>query len=245
MQRDRARLRDIDYGGLGLIALGLGSLQIMLDRGEDYDWFSSPTIKLFGLLAGIGIVGGIAWLLLVEKPVVDCAALRTATSHGCRHGVWNWGDPLFQHALILVLAGAWFGDTVLLAVSSSSVAAVTILFTPIVARVVRRMFQAATREIVFGFWCWGCSAAFANHRTLQSEFLDPAMFRLFQYVGPASLVVPNRTLSKNSTLLVSSLNPYVGALVFDVRRFPARSYFVDHALVPKGSRCTEHIRQAT
>ncbi len=46
VERDRAHLKDIDYGGLALIALGLGALQIMLDRGEDLDWFSSPTIQL-------------------------------------------------------------------------------------------------------------------------------------------------------------------------------------------------------
>src|ERR1700761_1650704 len=46
VQRDRAHVRDIDYGGLALIALGLGSLQIMLDRGEDADWFNSTQIQL-------------------------------------------------------------------------------------------------------------------------------------------------------------------------------------------------------
>src|SRR6185437_9799283 len=75
VQRDRAHVRDIDYGGLALIALGLGSLQIMLDRGEDLDWFNSTTIQLFALLAAVGIAGGAAWLLLVEKPVVNLRCL--------------------------------------------------------------------------------------------------------------------------------------------------------------------------
>ena len=97
VQRDRAHLRDIDYGGLGLIALGLGSLQIMLDRGEDNDWFSSPTIKLFGLLAAVGIVGGIAWLLLVEKPVVNLRCLKDRNfGIGVVMVFWYRGDPVFQ-----------------------------------------------------------------------------------------------------------------------------------------------------
>ncbi len=59
----RASVRDFDYIGLGLITLGLGCLQIMLDRGEDDDWFGSPLIVMFAVLARVGIVGAIAWLL--------------------------------------------------------------------------------------------------------------------------------------------------------------------------------------
>ncbi len=51
VQRARASVRDFDYIGLGLIALGLGSLQIMLDRGEDDDWFGSPLIVACAVLA--------------------------------------------------------------------------------------------------------------------------------------------------------------------------------------------------
>jgi DHA2 family multidrug resistance protein len=78
--RDRARAKDIDYVGIGLIALGLGCLQVVLDRGEDWDWFGSPLIRLFALLATMGIAGAVAWLLLTEKPVVNLRALGDRTS---------------------------------------------------------------------------------------------------------------------------------------------------------------------
>ena len=65
----------MDYVGLALIAIGFGALQIMLDRGEDYDWFASPAIRLAGLVAAAGIIGAMCWLLLTEKPVVDLRAL--------------------------------------------------------------------------------------------------------------------------------------------------------------------------
>ncbi len=71
VKRVRAGVRDFDYVGLGLIALGLGSLQIMLDRGEDADWFSSPMIVLAGFLAVLGIVGAVWWLLVASKPIVN------------------------------------------------------------------------------------------------------------------------------------------------------------------------------
>ena len=67
----RKRSQSVDYIGLSLITLGLGCLQIMMDRGEDEDWLGSPFIRIMALGALIGIVGAIAWLMLARKPVVD------------------------------------------------------------------------------------------------------------------------------------------------------------------------------
>ena len=65
------RSRGIDYIGLSLITMGLGCLQIMMDRGEDADWFQSNFICLMALLAFLGILGAIGWLLIARKPIVD------------------------------------------------------------------------------------------------------------------------------------------------------------------------------
>ena len=71
VKRMRAKIIDFDYAGLGLIALGLGSFQIMLDRGEDDDWFSSPMIMVAAILGTIGVLGAIWWLLVAKKPIVN------------------------------------------------------------------------------------------------------------------------------------------------------------------------------
>ena len=52
----KARARSTDFVGLSLITLGLGSLQIVLDRGEDADWFGSPFIRVMALIAALGPV---------------------------------------------------------------------------------------------------------------------------------------------------------------------------------------------
>ena len=66
----------VDYIGITLIAIGLGCLQVMLDRGEDDDWFSSKFIRTFAVLAVAGIVGAVFWLLYTKKPVVDLRCLK-------------------------------------------------------------------------------------------------------------------------------------------------------------------------
>src|SRR6202142_4061051 len=66
----------IDYIEIGLIRLGLGSMQIILDKGERDDWFSSNFIVAFFVLMLIGVVAGIIWEMREEHPVVDIRMLK-------------------------------------------------------------------------------------------------------------------------------------------------------------------------
>ncbi|HET8965552.1 MAG TPA: DHA2 family efflux MFS transporter permease subunit, partial [Candidatus Acidoferrum sp.] len=66
----------IDYIGIGLISLGLGSMQIILDKGEREDWLSSGFIQVFFVLMLIGIIAGIIWELRHDHPVVDLRMLK-------------------------------------------------------------------------------------------------------------------------------------------------------------------------
>jgi len=66
----------IDYIGIGLISLGLGSMQIILDKGQRDDWLSSDFIRVFSVLMLIGIIAGIFWELRQEHPVIDLRMLK-------------------------------------------------------------------------------------------------------------------------------------------------------------------------
>ena len=67
----------IDLGGLALLALGLGSLQYVLDEGERNDWFNDSGIVTFSILAVAGLVTFVYWELRVaSRPIVDLRVLR-------------------------------------------------------------------------------------------------------------------------------------------------------------------------
>ncbi len=66
----------IDYIGIGLISLGLGSMQIILDKGQREDWLSSNFIRVFFVLMLTGIVAGILWELREKEPVIDLRMLK-------------------------------------------------------------------------------------------------------------------------------------------------------------------------
>jgi DHA2 family multidrug resistance protein len=68
--------KDVDWIGIILLIIGVGSLQTVLERGQDDDWFSSHFILTLTIIAVIGIVLFIIRELTTEKPVVDLKVLR-------------------------------------------------------------------------------------------------------------------------------------------------------------------------
>jgi MFS transporter, DHA2 family, multidrug resistance protein len=66
----------IDYWGIGLLVLGIGSLQVMLDKGQEEDWFGSHFILVLAVLAVIGLGGLIIRELRAEHPIIDLSVFR-------------------------------------------------------------------------------------------------------------------------------------------------------------------------
>ncbi|WP_042299158.1 DHA2 family efflux MFS transporter permease subunit [Paraburkholderia kururiensis] len=71
----------IDMVGLVLLVTWVGSLQVMLDKGKDLDWFSSATIVVLALVAVIAFAFFVVWELTADHPVVDLSlfSLRNFT----------------------------------------------------------------------------------------------------------------------------------------------------------------------
>src|SRR5204862_127441 len=75
----KKRAGRIDYVGLALIAVGLGALEYVLDKGQEDDWFNSHTIVLFVVIAAVALVSFILWELREEHPVVDVRLFKNAS----------------------------------------------------------------------------------------------------------------------------------------------------------------------
>ncbi|HQO31721.1 MAG TPA: DHA2 family efflux MFS transporter permease subunit [Chitinophagales bacterium] len=65
----------IDWLGIILLIVGIGSLQLVLEQGERNDWFESQYIVSFTILAVLGIIGFIVRMLTTEHPIVDLRVL--------------------------------------------------------------------------------------------------------------------------------------------------------------------------
>jgi len=91
----------IDYWGIGLLVVGMGALQIMLDKGQEEDWFSSHFILILAVLAVIGLGGLIVRELTTEHPVIDL-------------GVFKYRSYAVGTFLMTVIGFVLYGSTVLL-----------------------------------------------------------------------------------------------------------------------------------
>ena len=91
----------IDITGLILLVIWVGALQIMLDKGQDLDWFNSPVIIALALIAAIGFCYFVIWELTQTNPVID---LRLFTVRNFTGGT----------IAISVGYGVFFGNLVLL-----------------------------------------------------------------------------------------------------------------------------------
>ncbi|MEK6348345.1 MAG: DHA2 family efflux MFS transporter permease subunit [Burkholderia sp.] len=76
------RKAPIDGVGLALLVIWVGSLQVMLDKGKDLDWFASPMIVALALTAVIALAFFVIWELTAEHPVVDLSLFGTRNFTG-------------------------------------------------------------------------------------------------------------------------------------------------------------------
>jgi len=71
-----AKAGRIDFAGFGLLALWIGCLQIMLDKGQDEDWFSSSFIQWLAFFGVAGFIVFLVWELTREHPIVNLKILK-------------------------------------------------------------------------------------------------------------------------------------------------------------------------
>src|SRR5262245_45044300 len=61
----------IDYIGIALLILGVGALQVMLDRGQQDDWFSSQFIVVLAIIATAGLISLVVWEWFTPRPIIN------------------------------------------------------------------------------------------------------------------------------------------------------------------------------
>ena len=189
------RSQSVDYIGLSLITLGLGCLQIMMDRGEDEDWLGSPFIRIMALGALIGIVGAIAWLMLARKPVVDVYVFADRNFAVGTLMIGAVGFLLYATAVLIpqfaqqVLGyTAWLAGLIL---SPGGIAVIVLI--PIVALLSK--FVPSRYIIMAGFAMMGLSFMYSSRLVPDINFDTLMYMRAAQTAGLAFLFAPISTIA--------------------------------------------------
>jgi MFS transporter, DHA2 family, multidrug resistance protein len=185
----------IDYVGIGLIALTFAAFQIMLDRGEDADWFASAFVSTFAAIAAIGAAAACGWLLYTRNPVVDLRVFKDRNfTLGCL-AIGFFAIVLYGSAVLIPqLAQQHLGYTALLAGLVLSPGAFAIIF--LIPLVTLAMSRVQTRYLItIGFLVLGCALLYSRNIAPDIDFYHLMILRIAQAAGIGFLFVPTSVLT--------------------------------------------------
>lgn len=185
----------IDYGGLGLLALGLGSLEVVLDEGQKEDWFSSHFIVTFAVITLVCLVAVVFWELRHEHPVIDFHILKERNFTLATASMLVLGFVLYGSTTLLpLLLQTLLGYTAMLSglVLSPGGVAICVLM-PVVGMMLRR-YQARWM-VVFGVLTSAAGLLVMSRFNLYIDYRSAAMARILQSAGLAFLFVPISTMA--------------------------------------------------
>ncbi|HWA94416.1 MAG TPA: DHA2 family efflux MFS transporter permease subunit [Terracidiphilus sp.] len=76
IKADPSKLKNMDYLGLTFLTLAMGGMQIMLDKGEENDWFASGFIRFFAVMFILGMIGLFVWEWRQKNPLINLKLFR-------------------------------------------------------------------------------------------------------------------------------------------------------------------------
>jgi DHA2 family multidrug resistance protein len=183
----------VDYIGLGLLALGLGAMQVVLDKGQRDDWFGSNFIIVMTVICVVSLIAVIIWEWHHKDPIIDLHLFKIRS-----FGIGNM--------LMFMVGFALLSSTVLLPQFSQELLGYTaqraglalmpggiaiILCMPLVGYLLGH--TDARRLLLFGLTMVSFSLIHMTNFDTSIDFRTLATARVFQAMGLAFLFVPINT----------------------------------------------------
>jgi len=198
----RTQSDSVDWIGLALLIIGIGSLQILLERGESKDWFASKEIIIETVLAFSAIIGFIWHELTTEHPVVDLRILKNrqlaaGVTYGLALGFALYASVFALPVFLQTVLGysAWETGKVILPGALASA------FTmAIIGRNAQRL--DARVMILIGTGLFFASMWMHSQFTIQTGIGDTLIPMILRGVGLGCIFVPLTNAS------VADLKPY-------------------------------------
>ena len=181
-----------------IIAVGLGALEYVLDKGQEDDWFNSHTIVIFATIAAVALVSFVLWEWRQEHPVVEVRLFRDRNFAVANLMMLVMGMALYGSTVLLPLyLQMWLGYSAQdagMVLSPGGV--IVILLLPLVGKLLSKV--DARYLIAFGFLVTSTALLHMAH-TLHPgiDFRAAVLMRMFQASGIAFLFVPINSIVYN------------------------------------------------
>ncbi len=182
---------NIDYVGVALLVLGVGALQIMLDKGQEDDWFGSHFIVTLAVLAAVGLIGLVVWEWFYRHPIIDVKLFRNLNFLQANAMMFVLGVVLFASLVMLPLfLQSLIGYTAESAGLVLSGGGLLLLFMMPLIGIMASKVQARYM-IAFGWFTLSLAMYYSSRELdLGISFRTAAWLRVIQVFGMAFLFVP-------------------------------------------------------
>ena len=194
-ERIKAKKGGIDYIGLGLVALGIGCLQMVMDKGQELDWFGSRLITTGLVVAVVVLIVCIWWEWRNPHPIVELKLLKrrnfaTAMTSMAALGMVLYGLTVLLPEFLQNLMGytaAQAGECMALG------GFLMMLTMPLSGALTGKMDPRYL--LAFGYMATAAGLYYvAMHLTLDMDFGTAAMLRTYQVAGLAFIFIPSNVL---------------------------------------------------
>jgi MFS transporter, DHA2 family, multidrug resistance protein len=189
--RDKNAGLRVDYIGISLLTLGIGALQILLDKGQEDDWFGSHFIVALMAISAISLVSLVLWELHTKTPVIDMRMFKNFNFAVANLMMFVLGMLLFSSLVMMPqFLQTLMGYTAESAGLVLSLASVIMLFEmPLVGQLTTKI--PAKYIIAFGWLCLAFGMWYsARDLDLLISFRAASELRIIQAFGLAFMFVP-------------------------------------------------------
>jgi DHA2 family multidrug resistance protein len=189
----------LDYMGFGLLALAFGSLEVVLDKGQEDDWFSSHFIVAFAVASATALIAVIFWELWLarkqQRPILDLYLFKNRTFALSVGMMFVLGAALYGiNTLLPQLLQNLMGYTAELSgITMSTGGLATLLCMPLVGVLVGKFDPR--KLIAFGFLLTALGLLYMSGLDLQMSMAYAAKLRFIQCLGIGFLFVPISTMA--------------------------------------------------
>jgi DHA2 family multidrug resistance protein len=210
----KKRLSGFDFIGFSLLTLGVGALQIALDKGQEDDWFGSHFITTLVVIAAAGLVALVVWEWFQKEPVVDVRLFKKFNFAASSVMFLMLGMALFSSTVLMPqLLQTLMGYTAQKAGMVLSAGALVVLVVlPMVGKLTSRI--QARYLIAFG-WITLAASMYISCKQIDllMSYRSATLLRVWQYIPVAFLFVP-LTLAGYVGLSAQETNAAAGLMNF-------------------------------
>lgn len=181
----------LDYIGIALLTLGVGALQVMLDKGQEDDWFGSRFILTLAIVSTVCLVSLVLWEWFRENPIIEVRLFKNFNYLSSNLMMFTLGILLFSSLVLMPqFLQTLLGYTAELAGLVLSGGAVVLLIAlPVVGQLTTKV--QARYIIAFGWFCLAIAMYYSTKRIdLLISFKSATWLRVAQVTGLGFLFVP-------------------------------------------------------